>query len=152
MEIRTIGSGIDVDSALDAYVKRRIHFALGRFSSRVERVSVVLSHENGPDGGMGKTCVNQGSERRVRRIAGHHGSLRQIQPPFPTSEDLRKRNMDEENLEYTVRCNGAVLWKEFGLQTAINRAYEESESRPNEPVEVRRRGESYAILWRVEDG
>ena len=56
MEIRTIGSGIDVESALDAYVKRRIHFALGRFSSRVERVSVVLSHENGPNGGMGKTC------------------------------------------------------------------------------------------------
>jgi ribosome-associated translation inhibitor RaiA len=47
---------LEVDSALDAYVKRRIHFALGRFSSRVERVSVVLSHENGPDGGMGKTC------------------------------------------------------------------------------------------------
>ena len=56
MEIRSIGSGIDVDSALDAYVKRRIHFALGRFSSRVERVSVVLSNEDGPNGGMGKTC------------------------------------------------------------------------------------------------
>ena len=55
MEIRTIGSRIDVDSALDAYVKRRIHFALGRFSNRVERVSVVLSHENGPNGGMSKT-------------------------------------------------------------------------------------------------
>ena len=56
MEIRTTGSGIDVDSALDAYVRRSIRFALGRFSSRVERVSVVLSHENGPDGGMVKTC------------------------------------------------------------------------------------------------
>ena len=56
MEIRTIGSGIDAESALGAYVKRRIHFALGRFSSRVERVSVVLSNENGPNGGMGKTC------------------------------------------------------------------------------------------------
>ena len=56
MEIRTIGSGIDVDSALDAYVKSRILFALGRFSSRVERVSVVVSQENGPNGGMVKTC------------------------------------------------------------------------------------------------
>ncbi len=56
MEIRTIGRGIDVDSALDAYVKRRIHFALGRFSSRVERVSVVLSNEDEPDGRMRKTC------------------------------------------------------------------------------------------------
>ena len=56
MEIRTIESGIDIDSTLDAYVKRRIHFALGRFSSRVERVSVVLSHENGSNGGVRKTC------------------------------------------------------------------------------------------------
>jgi len=56
MEIRTIGSGIDVDSALDAYVKRRIHFALGRFSSRVERVTVVLSNKDAPNGGMRKTC------------------------------------------------------------------------------------------------
>ena len=56
MEIRTIGSGIDVDSALDAYVKRRTHFALGRFSSRVERVSVVLSNEDAPNGGTRKTC------------------------------------------------------------------------------------------------
>jgi len=56
MEIRTTGSGIDVDSALDAYVRRSIRFALGRFSSRVERVSVVLSHEDGANGGMCKTC------------------------------------------------------------------------------------------------
>ena len=55
MEISIIGNGIDVDSALDAYVKRRIHFVLGRFSSRVERVSVVPSRENGPKGGMGRT-------------------------------------------------------------------------------------------------
>ncbi len=60
--------------------------------------------------------------------------------------------MDEENREYTIRCNGAVLCKEFDLQTAINRAYEESESRPNEPVEVRSRGESYPLYWRVAHG
>jgi hypothetical protein len=47
---------LGVDSALDAYVKRSIYFVLGRFSSRVERVSVVLSNENGPNGGMRKTC------------------------------------------------------------------------------------------------
>lgn len=56
MEIRATGSGIDVDGALNAYVKRRTHFALGRFSSRVERVSVVLSQENGPNGDTIKTC------------------------------------------------------------------------------------------------
>jgi ribosome-associated translation inhibitor RaiA len=56
MEVRTTGSGIHVDSALDAYVKRRPHLALGRFSSRVERVNVALSHENGPNGGVVETC------------------------------------------------------------------------------------------------
>jgi len=56
MEISIIGNGIDVDSTLDAYVKRRIHFVLGRFSSRVERVTVILSHENGPKHGMRKAC------------------------------------------------------------------------------------------------
>ena len=56
MEIRTTGSGVHVDSALDAYVKRRTRLALGRFSSRVERISVALAHENGPNGGMVKTC------------------------------------------------------------------------------------------------
>jgi len=56
MEIYTIGRGVDIHSALDAYVKRRIHFALGRFSSRVERVNVVLSTENAPNGGTRMTC------------------------------------------------------------------------------------------------
>ena len=56
MEIRITGSGIHVDSALDAYVKRRIHFALGLLSSRVQRVSMDLSQENGPNGGTGKSC------------------------------------------------------------------------------------------------
>ena len=56
MEIRTSGNGVDVESALGAYVKRRTHFALGLFSSRVERVSVDLSQENGPNGDTIKTC------------------------------------------------------------------------------------------------
>lgn len=60
--------------------------------------------------------------------------------------------MHEGNREYIIRCKGDVLGKESDLHTAIDRAYEESESRPNEPIEVRRRGESHAILWRVERG
>jgi hypothetical protein len=60
--------------------------------------------------------------------------------------------MDEGNREYIIRCKGVVLCKELDLHTAIDRAYKESEFRPNEPIEVRRRGESHAILWRVERG
>ena len=56
MEIRATGSGMDVDGVLDAYVKRRTQLALGLFSSRLERVSVVLSRENGPNGDTIETC------------------------------------------------------------------------------------------------
>jgi len=60
--------------------------------------------------------------------------------------------MDERNREYIIRRKGTVLCEEFDLYTAIDRTYKESESRPNEPVELRRRGESHAILWRVTRG
>ncbi|MFQ5668233.1 MAG: HPF/RaiA family ribosome-associated protein [Candidatus Binatia bacterium] len=56
MDIRTTGKGLDVGRVLDAHVRRRINFALGRFSRRVKRVHVRLADENGPDGGMDKTC------------------------------------------------------------------------------------------------
>ena len=56
MQIRTIGNGVDIDDALDTYVRRRIHFELGRFSSRVRFVSVILSDRSGPSAELGKTC------------------------------------------------------------------------------------------------
>jgi hypothetical protein len=60
--------------------------------------------------------------------------------------------MAEEKPEYIVRCKGAILCKEFDLHTAIDRAYEESETRPNEPVEVRSCSDSYPIFWRITHG
>jgi putative sigma-54 modulation protein len=38
------------------YVRRRARFALLRFSRRVVRVDVLLADENGPRGGVDKTC------------------------------------------------------------------------------------------------
>jgi hypothetical protein len=37
------------------------------------------------------------------------------------------------------------------LGTAIKRAFEESEMRPNQPVEVKSPGDSRPIFWRVEN-
>jgi len=44
------------DSELVSHIERRLQFALARFSSRVRRVNVFLADENGPRGGIDKTC------------------------------------------------------------------------------------------------
>jgi hypothetical protein len=41
---------------LTAHVERRLRFALTRFSSRIGRVNVFLADQNGPRGGIDKTC------------------------------------------------------------------------------------------------
>ena len=56
MEIHIIGNGVAVDGAVEAYVRRRIGFALGRFAIRVGRVYVTLINENGPKGRRNMTC------------------------------------------------------------------------------------------------
>lgn len=56
MKTHITGNGVKVDRALEAYVRRRIGFALGRFSTRMRRVYVTLIDESGPKGGRNKTC------------------------------------------------------------------------------------------------
>jgi putative sigma-54 modulation protein len=41
---------------LVAHVERRLRFALSRFSGRIRRVNVFLADQNGPRGGIDKTC------------------------------------------------------------------------------------------------
>ncbi len=41
---------------LVAHVERRLRFALSGFSGRIRRVDVFLADENGPRGGIDKTC------------------------------------------------------------------------------------------------
>jgi len=45
-----------VDPRLSAHVERRLRFALSRFSGRIRRVNVFLADQNGPRGGIDKTC------------------------------------------------------------------------------------------------
>jgi ribosomal subunit interface protein len=56
MRIDVRGRGCEVSLALGAYAERRALFAMGRFSPRIERVSVTLSDANGPRGGVDKEC------------------------------------------------------------------------------------------------
>lgn len=45
-----------VPADLAAHVERRLQFALSRFSGRIRRVNVFLADQNGPRGGVDKTC------------------------------------------------------------------------------------------------
>jgi ribosome-associated translation inhibitor RaiA len=48
--------GIEINEEVREHLKRRLAFALGRFSQRVERVQVFLVEQNGPRGGIDKLC------------------------------------------------------------------------------------------------
>ena len=61
LEIRSAGASLT--EAIREWAKSRILFAVGRFSSRVEAVKVVLGDVNGPRGGVDQRCV---VEVRVR--------------------------------------------------------------------------------------
>ena len=57
--------------------------------------------------------------------------------------------MDERHPTYVVTQRGKVISEERHLGAAVDRAWREAESRPNQPVEVRLRGAALAIYWRV---
>lgn len=46
----------ELTPALAGHVERRLRFALGRFAGRVQAVSVRLTDDNGPRGGVDKAC------------------------------------------------------------------------------------------------
>jgi putative sigma-54 modulation protein len=45
-----------VAADLASHVERRLRFALARFSGRIRRANVFLADQNGPRGGVDKTC------------------------------------------------------------------------------------------------
>ena len=50
-------SGVEVESGLREHIERRLTFALSRFGSRVTKASVTLADNNGPKGGIDKSCL-----------------------------------------------------------------------------------------------
>jgi len=57
MKIRTRWKGIRSSQALLAHAKRRLDFALGRFTGRLRGVQLSFEDANGPRGGLDKRCV-----------------------------------------------------------------------------------------------
>lgn len=56
MHIEIFAKGFEMTDAIRSHVERRLHFALGRFSGRIERVHVSLTDVNGPRGSFDKSC------------------------------------------------------------------------------------------------
>ena len=56
MHITVRATNIELRPELTELGKRRARLALGRFASRITCVSLVLSDENGPRGGVDTTC------------------------------------------------------------------------------------------------
>lgn len=56
MKISLHCQGVTLTPDGKAYLERRLGFALGRFTSKVERVAVTLNDVNGDRGGIDKHC------------------------------------------------------------------------------------------------
>lgn len=56
MQISILDRHDNLTEAIRGLAERRLLFALSRFDSKVERVSVVLADVNGPRGGIDKSC------------------------------------------------------------------------------------------------
>lgn len=54
LEIRC--QGLELDHLEQAYIERRLQFALSRFALRIRRVTVFVADQNGPKGGLDKRC------------------------------------------------------------------------------------------------
>lgn len=53
-ELRT--HGMEINPGLRDHIDRRLNFALSRFGARVTKATVSLTDNNGPKGGIDKSC------------------------------------------------------------------------------------------------
>lgn len=56
MKLFVVGETTSVTEGLHDFIRRRLHFALGRFAPEVERVTTRVGDVNGPRGGADKRC------------------------------------------------------------------------------------------------
>ena len=81
MKMRLAAHGIELSDDLKDYIRRRVHFSLGRFAGRIRFLSVRLADVNGPRGGVDKRCdirVDVGLRQQVfvcERQANLHAAV-----------------------------------------------------------------------------
>lgn len=57
MQILIRAQGIQLTEAIEQHISNRTHFILSRFSGVIRKIEVFIADENGPKGGVDKTCV-----------------------------------------------------------------------------------------------
>ncbi len=81
MKMRLAARGIELSGDLKDYIRRRVHFSLGRFAARIRYLSIRLADVNGPRGGLDKCCdirVDVGLRQQVivrERQANLHAAV-----------------------------------------------------------------------------
>lgn len=90
MRIDLRSGNIEWNADLRAHLQRRLHFALGRFGSRVERVSVRIVDVNGPRGGSDKSC-----RLTLRLDNGHRIWIEETQPDIYQAIDRSAERLGE---------------------------------------------------------
>ena len=68
MQVFVRGQGIELTEDVRERAERSLGFALGRFSPRIERVTVRLVDMNGPRGGVDKRCRIEVKLRSTGRV------------------------------------------------------------------------------------
>ena len=56
MKMRVAARGLELSGDVKDYVRRRVHFSLGRFAGKIRSLSIQLADVNGPRGGVDKRC------------------------------------------------------------------------------------------------
>ncbi len=56
MKMRLAAHGIELSGDLKDYIRRRVHFSLGRFAGSIRSLSIRLADIKGPRGGVDKRC------------------------------------------------------------------------------------------------
>jgi hypothetical protein len=81
MKMRLAARGIDLSGEMKDYIRRHVHFSLGRFAGKIRSLSIQLADVNGPRGGVDKRCdirVDVGLRQQVivrERQANIHAAV-----------------------------------------------------------------------------
>lgn len=110
MLIEVTNRNVVLADGVREWIARRLQFALGRFSSRIRRVSVVFSDVNGGKGGCDKQC-----RIKITLIPGGEVVIEDIDPSVVTvvaniaeraarsvSRELERRREGREHSKQTV--------------------------------------------------
>lgn len=68
MELSIRHRHLDMSEPLEAYIARRLRFAIGAFDSRITSVDVRVADVNGPRGGIDKRCIITVLMRPIGRV------------------------------------------------------------------------------------